>query len=162
MGGRNRVPMAPLRHELERVGFVDVVTLLQSGNVVLTSEADQATVAGQVEEAVRATSGTVTRCVTIDALELDALRTAAILPADADLSRILVVAMDREPPPGAIEELASFDPGRTQLGGRCIVQDCPDGVSNSPALVPFTERRWGVTATARNFRMIERLVAAIG
>ena len=153
--------MAPRRAELERVGLVDVVTLLQTGNVIVTSPAAAAVVASQVEEAVRATSGTVTRCVTVDAHEITALRTSVTLPPEADLSRLIVVVMDREPPAPASEELAALDPGHIELRGRFLVQHCPDGVSNSPALVPVVERRWGVTATARNFRMIERLAAAL-
>src|SRR5205823_1198229 len=37
IGSRNRVPMAKLREALEEAGFGDVLTHLQSGNVVLSS-----------------------------------------------------------------------------------------------------------------------------
>jgi len=34
VGGRNKIPMAELRELLTKLGFSDVVTYIQSGNVV--------------------------------------------------------------------------------------------------------------------------------
>ncbi len=42
LGARNRVSMPELRELLTGLGHEDVKTLLQSGNVVLTSDADPA------------------------------------------------------------------------------------------------------------------------
>ena len=47
LGARNRVSMPELRTALERDGFDDVQTYLQSGNVVLTSDASPEEVAGR-------------------------------------------------------------------------------------------------------------------
>jgi uncharacterized protein (DUF1697 family) len=38
VGGKNRMPMARLRDVLEELGYVDVLTYIASGNVVLRSE----------------------------------------------------------------------------------------------------------------------------
>jgi len=37
VGGKNKVPMATLREELEELGFTDVRTYIASGNVILSS-----------------------------------------------------------------------------------------------------------------------------
>ena len=37
VGGHHKVPMANLRAEMEKLGFVDVKTLLNSGNIVFTA-----------------------------------------------------------------------------------------------------------------------------
>lgn len=162
VGGRNRVPMAPLRDELERSGFREVVTIAQSGNVLVTCDLDQKAAAAAVRAAVLASSGADVAVVPIDGPALRGLPSVATLPAGADPSRVLAVVMDRWPPPGAAEDLKAFDPGRTELVGRIVVHSCPDGVSTSPSAAAFVERRWGVSATARNLRMIERIVTALG
>jgi uncharacterized protein (DUF1697 family) len=45
IGSRNRISMPQLREALEESGFEDVLTHLQSGNVVLTSTAKLESVA---------------------------------------------------------------------------------------------------------------------
>lgn len=54
VGGKNVLPMGQLTQELERAGFNDVVTYIQSGNVVLRSDAKDAhTLSRQVELLVK-------------------------------------------------------------------------------------------------------------
>ena len=154
--------MAPLVAELERVGFTDVGTIAQSGNVLVTTDRDARGTARAVEEAVLASSGTVTVAVPIHGEELREVLEVVALPAVLDLSRVLCVVMDREPPAGAGADLDRLDPGRTELIGRIVVQQCPDGVSKAPSVVALVERHWGMKATARNLRMIGRIVAGLG
>jgi uncharacterized protein (DUF1697 family) len=52
VGGKNKVPMAPLRACLEELGHSDVVTYIASGNVILSSDRPAAEVKRQVEEAL--------------------------------------------------------------------------------------------------------------
>ena len=42
VGGKNKVPMAPLRELLGELGFPNVATYIASGNVVLSSEGSAA------------------------------------------------------------------------------------------------------------------------
>jgi uncharacterized protein (DUF1697 family) len=52
VGGRNKVPMAPLRACLEELGFPDVTTYIASGNVILSSDRPAGEVKRAVEEAL--------------------------------------------------------------------------------------------------------------
>jgi len=49
VGGKNKIPMAELKSHLEAHGFARVTTYIQSGNVILKSDLDAATLAAQVE-----------------------------------------------------------------------------------------------------------------
>ncbi|WP_343419820.1 DUF1697 domain-containing protein [Candidatus Flexifilum breve] len=49
VGGKNKIPMAELKSHLEAHGFASVTTYIQSGNVILKSDLDAATLAAQVE-----------------------------------------------------------------------------------------------------------------
>jgi uncharacterized protein (DUF1697 family) len=153
--------MAPLVAELERSGFAEVVTIAQSGNVVVTTELDREATARSVEAAVLASSGATTVAVPVGAHELAELVATTRLSRGADPARVLVVAVDRDLPTGAVVELERVDPGRIEVHGRLVVHACPDGVAKAPSMVAEVERRWGASATGRNLRTIERISAAL-
>ena len=50
VGGKNKIPMAELKLRLEELGLEGVATYIQSGNVVVRSDLDAASVSAQVEE----------------------------------------------------------------------------------------------------------------
>ncbi len=52
VGGKNKVPMAPLRELLEELGFTDVSTYIASGNVILRSDRPPAEIKRVIEEAL--------------------------------------------------------------------------------------------------------------
>ena len=52
VGGKNKVPMAPLRELLEELGYSDVSTYIASGNVILRSDRAASTIKRQIEEAL--------------------------------------------------------------------------------------------------------------
>ncbi|MCC3271290.1 DUF1697 domain-containing protein [Arthrobacter zhangbolii] len=52
VGGRNKVPMKALKGHLEDLGYRDVSTYIASGNVLLSSDQDAATVGRGIEAAL--------------------------------------------------------------------------------------------------------------
>jgi len=52
VGGKNKVPMAPLRELLEELGYKQVVTYIASGNVILSSDRAAGGIKRQIEGAL--------------------------------------------------------------------------------------------------------------
>ncbi len=52
VGGKNKVPMAPLRDPLEELGYRDVSTYIASGNVILRSDKPPAAIKREIEAAL--------------------------------------------------------------------------------------------------------------
>ncbi|MEP7167290.1 MAG: DUF1697 domain-containing protein [Candidatus Woesebacteria bacterium] len=52
VGGKNKMPMAQLKLFLEEQGFVNVLTYIQSGNVIVQSKLDAKTVSQQIERSL--------------------------------------------------------------------------------------------------------------
>ena len=52
VGGKNKVPMAPLRDLLEELGYTDVSTYIASGNVILRSGRTPGAIKRQIEGAL--------------------------------------------------------------------------------------------------------------
>jgi uncharacterized protein (DUF1697 family) len=52
VGGKNKVPMADLKKCLEDLGFLDVLTYIASGNVIVTSDKQPKEIQAHIEEAL--------------------------------------------------------------------------------------------------------------
>jgi uncharacterized protein (DUF1697 family) len=161
VGTAKRLAMADLRAALEGAGLERVTTLLQSGNVVF--DADERPTGAALEDAIADATGVRAKVVVIDAALFR--RIAADNPlADvaADPSRAVVYFVDGAPDAAALalppaDELA---PERVEVGALAVYQWCPDGISKS-VLPAKTFAGLGPSATARNLRTVEKLVALL-
>jgi uncharacterized protein (DUF1697 family) len=162
VGGHRRVPMADLRALLAGLGYEGVRTHLQSGNVVLESKVSPQQVRRAVEQGI------------VDALGVDVevfVRTrdelADVIARDPlgdvadDPSRYLVSFLSAEPDPARVREAEAVDvgPERFVVSGRELYAWHPDGVHASKLAKVLSERRLGVTATARNWNTVTKLLA---
>jgi uncharacterized protein (DUF1697 family) len=159
---RRRIKMADLRALLEEAGYADVRTLLQSGNVVLSTDREPKAAARDIERAIEARTGFDVDVVLRTVPELEALVEADPLgDLRTDGSRHFVVFCAEPPSAEAVAELEARDFGRErwELRERELVLWCPDGVQDSPLMKAATGARAARTATARNWNTVTKLLA---
>lgn len=162
VGGHNRVPMAHLRELLLELGYEDVRTHLQSGNAVFTAGGTPPEVAQAIEGQLARSLGLGVRVLVRTAEELARVVHANPLPAAvAEPSRFLVTFLSAAPDPDLLGELdpADFEPELFGVGEQELYVWCPEGVRTLKLSYAFLERRFGVVATARNWRTVTRLLA---
>lgn len=163
VGGNARVAKADLAAAFEAAGFEDVVTLLQSGNVVFRgSGTPTAAQAGAVTAALAESSGVSAGVVL---LPEDRFRRIAadnpLLDIADDDSRLVVTFLDHDVPAGvSAPDDAELAPEVVRLGRRAIYQWSPLGVSKSVVPAAFW-RALGPVATGRNQRTVLRLIAEL-
>jgi uncharacterized protein (DUF1697 family) len=156
-----RLGMGPLRELLGSLGYGDVQTLGQSGNVVLTSDATPDRLAGELERAIADGLGidpkvvVRTRDELADVIARDPLGDVATEPR-----RYQVSFLSAAPDPAVVEELSAADvaPERIVIAGREIYAWHPNGIQRSPAAALLTDKRLGVIATARNWNTVTKLL----
>ncbi|MEU3463244.1 DUF1697 domain-containing protein [Streptomyces sp. NPDC006733] len=167
VGGKNKVPMQTLRELLTGLGCTDVRTHLQSGNAVFAHpRADPAELAASLEAAITEELGLTIRCLVRDGADLR--RVVDRNPFDMegiDPSRFLVTflsappAQDRlpavDPSAYAPEEFRLADPKAPTE----IYTHLPDGIQKARLALLFTDKKLGVTATARNWNTVLKLTA---
>ena len=163
LAGRNRVSMPELRSALESMGLEDVVTYIQSGNVVFRSRTASAQslaagIEGQVAERFGVDAAVILRTPT------ELAKVAAgnpFLRGGADPSRLHVLFLSGRPGKKAAAQLdpARSPPDELRLEGREIYLHLPNGFGRSKLTVDYFERRLGVAATGRNWRTVTKLVA---
>ena len=163
VGNRNRVSMAELRSKLVDAGHSDPVTILQSGNVVLTSKcADAATLSSSVEKLLAEEFGVYVPCLVRRAeeveavLELDPLRDVA-----DDGSRYLVNFLSGKPGAEAVRSLAIADhePEVVHVEGSEVYVWTPEGVKAMRLSYSYFEKYFDLIATARNWNTLNKIVA---
>jgi uncharacterized protein (DUF1697 family) len=160
LGPTNRVKMAELRALCEKLGYGDVQTLLQSGNVVLSTRKKPATVARELHAALVEELGVESLVIVRTRDELAEVVEKKPFP-DAEGKQLQVTFLD-EPlsrqVAGQVEEAAAGSE-RVVVDGREVYAWHPDGIQRSALAAMLAGKKLGVTATARNWNTVEKLLA---
>jgi uncharacterized protein (DUF1697 family) len=158
IGSRNRIAMPQLRAALERAGLDDIRTYHQSGNVVLSSDTNPA---DAVRSVIASEFGLDIAVVTRTRAELAKIVAHNPLAKIAkEPKRYQVSFCDAKPSPAVvrlIEEAAA--PGeRVVVHWREIYAWHPDTIARSKLWALLAGQKLGVTATARNWATVEKLL----
>lgn len=164
VGRAKRVAMADLRAMVEGLGFTDVRTVLNSGNVVFTADdatADEAS--ARIEDGLAERLGVPARVTVLTGAELlEALDENPLEDVADDPSRLLLAVLADTADLASLEPLLDEDwaPEALALGPRVAYLWCPDGVAKS-ALNEAVGRALGDAVTTRNLKTMERLRALV-
>jgi uncharacterized protein (DUF1697 family) len=162
VGKAKRIAMADLRALVERLGYRDVKTLLNSGNVVFTRPASsKGDPAARLEKAIASELGVSCAVVVLSAEELDEIVRANPLGHRAtDPSRFLVAVFRSPEGLSALRELERREhaPDALAFGRRAAYLWCARGLLESPLAVRFLKAS-KEGATTRNWATITKLHA---
>jgi uncharacterized protein (DUF1697 family) len=160
VGRAKRVAMADLRALVEGLGYGDVRTLLNSGNVVFTAPgAASSNAAARIEESLATRLGIPARVIVLTAGELAAIvADNPLLEIADDPSRLLVAVLNDRKDRKRLEPLLKQDwaPDVLALGKRVAYLWCCDGILASP-LAEAIGRLLKDAATTRNWATILKL-----
>jgi uncharacterized protein (DUF1697 family) len=157
LGPNRRVPMAELRALLGEAGYENVRTYVQSGNVVLDSDASPVELEARTAKLICERFGFAVPVVSRTAAEL-----AAVVEHDpfselaTEPRRYQVSFLDRPAPSEVIQALqeAAVDPEAVAVNGREIYAWHPAGVARSKLWNKLAGGSLGVAATARNWTTV--------
>jgi len=162
VGRAKRVAMADLRAMVADLGYGDVRTLLNTGNLVYTaSGAAPAEAAARIEGGLAAKLGVAARVTALTAAELDeAVAGNPLLDVADNPSRLLVAFLAHPADRIRLAPLMNDDwaPEALALGARVAYLWCPEGVLASSALVAVG-RALGDAVTSRNWATVLKLHA---
>jgi uncharacterized protein (DUF1697 family) len=159
VGRAKRVGMADLRALFERLGYRDVRTLLNSGNVVFTSSEAPAAAAARIENALASRVGFKARVTVLDAEDVvRAVEENPLAQAVREPARFLLAVLADPADRAKLRHLAGQDWGAEALavGRRVVYLWCADGILESRA-AEAVNRALGDGVTARNWTTMCRL-----
>lgn len=165
LGGHNMISMADLRAVLTKMGFQDVQTLLQSGNVVFSGpKKSPAALERELEAALEKALGLTIDFHVRTADEWRKVIDANPFAAEAkrDPARFVVTCYKSVIDPAKVKVAQAAITGREKLraDGRHLYMTFPDGQGNSKAGV-IVGKQLG-PGTARNWNTVLKLAALLG
>jgi uncharacterized protein (DUF1697 family) len=162
---RNRIAMGDLRDLIHGLGYERARTLLQSGNVVYDSQDTPEKASERIRVALARELGLDVGVLVRTQADLKKIVAHNPLAGEAtDPKRYMVTFLSDKPPAGLVGEVdaSQYEPERFAVNGREIYTWFPDGVQGARLTHAFWERRLKLTATARNWNTVEKLLAMAG
>ena len=164
VGKAKRVAMADLRELFEELGYEDVRTLLNSGNVVFTSRRRVTDdLQARLSKAVAVRTGVSCRIVVLDAGEVaEAVRENPLAGVAKDPTRFLFLALQDRAAADALKPLLRerWASESFALRGRIAYLWCANGIAESP-LWEAANRAVGDSGTARNLATMTKLLSLL-
>ncbi|MCI4349274.1 MAG: DUF1697 domain-containing protein [Thermoplasmata archaeon] len=164
VGGHAPIAMAPLRGWLEAIGFEDVRTYLQSGNLVFSSRDGpgkglEERLERLAEQHLHLRTEFFLRTVT-EWAKLVA-RNPFPTVARRDPAHLVMVVLKEAPKPERVRDLQANHGGPEELrpGVRHLYVTYPDGIGRSRLTLGRIETALGVRGTARNWNTVRALAA---
>ena len=161
VGKNKRISMAELKAMVEKLGFKDVKTLLNSGNVVFTSSLGAGAAAAKIEKALVKELGVASNVTVLTAAEVDAIvKKNPLLDVADNHSRLMVAVVRDAADLVKLKPIAArkWDPDRIALGPRVAYVWCPNSILDNECYSAVNKvLKDGVTA--RNWATILKLQA---
>jgi uncharacterized protein (DUF1697 family) len=164
IGSRNRISMPELREALEDAGYDDLRTYLQSGNVVLTSTASAKETARDCERLIADRFGLEIAVVTRTRNELaKVLERNPLGRVAKDPKRYQVSFLEKKTAAKVVRELedVAAEGEKVVSIGRELYAWHPAGVARSKLWARLAGKDLGVTATARNWTTVTKLLELV-
>ena len=164
VSGHKKILMADLKALYENLGFNNILTYIQSGNVVFDyiKKKNNVAIAKMIEDAIEKEYKFQVPVLIKQADEL--ISTIHNNPfteeAGADHSRVAVTFLESQPTSENLSKLEGVDypPDRFIIDGLNIYIFCPKSYGNSKLSNNFFENKLKVRATTRNWKTINKLV----
>jgi uncharacterized protein (DUF1697 family) len=162
VGGR-KLPMAKLRTLCAKLGWTDVASYIQSGNLVFTGKGRPAALEAELEQAIRRSFGLDVPVIVRTADQWSAYPPANPFPKEPP-NRVMLLLSKRPPAEGAagaIEARATAGE-RVRRAGDALWFHYPQGAGTSKLTPALIDRAVGSAATARNCNTVMKLQEMLG
>lgn len=162
VGAHKRIRMDQLRQSFEALGFEQVKTYIQSGNVVFKAgRLSEPTLTRRVEERILGDFGFDVSVVvrTSDELSKTVANNPLLKERGVDPEKLHVMFLSDSPAPASLKKLTDLTaaPDRSRCLGKEIFLYLPNGVSESSLMKSPLDRVLAVVTTTRNWKTVNTL-----
>jgi uncharacterized protein (DUF1697 family) len=159
--GQNLLKMDRLRELCAELGFRNVTTYVQSGNVVFEADGSPSDCSQAIENGLAGETRLPVTVVVRTPAELASIlrRNPFLKDKDLDRSRFHVTFLAGAPAQDGALKLAAIKAGadRFHVSGKDVYLHCPDGYGNSKLANGAIEKALTVRATTRNWNTVNKL-----
>jgi uncharacterized protein (DUF1697 family) len=164
VGGSKKILMKDLEELYVELGFADVRTYIQSGNVLFRSAKDipDKEIAGLIKQAISRKFGFDVPVIirSLDEMEKAIQDNPFVKDKTIEGNKLHVTFLSDPPDTSAIAPVSKleFAPDKFIISGREIYLHCPFSYGETKLSNSFFESKLKVTATTRNWNTINKLI----
>jgi uncharacterized protein (DUF1697 family) len=168
MAGHNLIKMTELSELFITLGFHDVKTYIQSGNVIFRNPDKKpvSVISINIEKAIQERFSLDVSVMTRTSGELTKLFSANpfLDEQDFDPAKNAVIFLNEKPTDDQIRKVADVDfpPDKFRISEREIFIYCLNGFGKTKLYTGFFEKKMGVVGTARNWKTITTILGLVG
>ena len=161
VSGTKMIKMDALKKMLESIGFENVRTYIQSGNVLVDSDETASKVAFLIKQEIFKTFGfdVPTIVISKDDLEHCLTKNPYLKTKDVDLKKLYVAFVSKELTENSIHDLkiSQFKPDEAVVDGNKIFVKYDIGAGKTRLDQKYIEKKLNVVATMRNWNTVTNL-----
>jgi uncharacterized protein (DUF1697 family) len=165
VGGKSRVPMVELRELANQLGWRDVKTYIQSGNLLFRADGDAAAHEAALEAALQAHFGVAYPVIVRTAADWHGYVATNPFPAEAEQTpNYLMLALTKAPPLADAAEALQARGGhgeQVRIAGGALWIYFPNGSGTSKLSPSLMDRLAGSPLTTRNWRTVLAIQALL-
>jgi uncharacterized protein (DUF1697 family) len=162
LGPTNKISMPQLRAMAEDLGYTDVATYINSGNLIISSPKKTAAVEREIAKAIKDTFG---RPIDVTVRTQEQLKKilAENPYVDGNPSQVTVAFLAKPPDKDAVDKVAAVakDYEPFTFAGQEVYVNYSQGIGRSKLAEKFSDII-GVSSTVRNIRTVEKVLALCG
>lgn len=162
VSGKNIIKMVDLRSLLVKLSFKNVITYIQSGNIILESNlTNLQEIEGIIQRGLDAKFGYDVNVLVLKTTELEHVFNNNPYIKTKDISRIGVTLLNDRPDLSHIEYLvarAAQNEDEFIVNDKCIYMYYPNGQGRSKLTHSMLEKKLNSKATSRNWKTITKLI----
>jgi uncharacterized protein (DUF1697 family) len=163
VSGHNIIKMEQLRASFVTLGYSNIKTYVQSGNVVFETTNDSAAnLSKKIEQKIIRDFGFSVRVflMTSKKMEETVKRCPFLKAPNIDHSKLHVTFLSDDPPETALEQLQplAVKPEQLRIVGREVYLYCPNGYGRTKLSNTAIETKLSVGATTRNWNTVNTLL----
>ena len=162
LGPNNKIPMPALRTMAEDLGYTDVATFINSGNLIVSSPKKAATVEQEISKAIEDTFGRSIDVTVRTPAQLKKVLAENPYP-DGNPSQVTVAFLTKAPAKDAKDRVAAVAKNHEPFAfaGQEVYVNYSQGIGKSKLAEKFSDII-GVSSTVRNIRTVQRVLTLCG
>jgi uncharacterized protein (DUF1697 family) len=162
LGPTNKISMPELRAMAEDLGYTDVATYINSGNLIISSTKNAATVEREISDAIKKTFGRSIDVTVRTPAQLKKILAENPYP-DGNPSQVTVAFLTKTSAADAKEKVAAVakDYEPFTFSGQQVYVNYSKGIGRSKLAEKFSDII-GVSSTVRTVRTVEKVLALCG
>lgn len=164
VGGNRKIKMADLKELFTGLGFTEISTYIQSGNVLFSSAKAEDTMAlgDKLEQAIAKTFGFDVPVIvrTVEELQQAVAANPFYASPDADIERLHLTFLKTTPEADKLDAINEINhsPDKFAIIGNHAFVYCSGRYSESKLTNAFFEKKLKVPATTRNWKTVLKLM----